>query len=467
MASNGNSHSDPSRLNSKFEQMQMNGDIKSTAKPLEIAIIGGGQGGLCLAICLQQHNVPFHIYEAAPSFGEIGAGIMCGAHAVNALRLISPDLLEALKNSMTTNANTDDPLRWGAYCLGTELDTDETTENHSLKLGDTYWKVYPDEVAKQWLKAAHLPGSMSSFNRAQLLATMIKLVPKEAASFGKHFERLEQLPSDRGVRMHFSDGTTADAAAVIGCDGIKSRVRTSIMSEIGKVVEPTYCNEYAYRSLIPMDRAKELIGEYRATNCHVYDGIGGYMVTYPVAKGDMMNVTAVLEDKGRPGVQTYDKLVTPATREFMYEDWKAWAPQVQALLREFKTSDQWSLWDLPHDEKYYLGRVCLLGDAAHAAVPHLGSGAGMAMEDAFILGNLIAKIKDSKQLEDVFAAYDAVRRPRTQKLVQKSREAGKFHSFSVFKDMESRKAYAKDSYVWVWGFDIEKQLDEAMALAKL
>lgn len=153
----------------------------------------------------------------------------------------------------------------------------------------------------------------------------------------------------------------------------------------------------------------------------------------------------------------------------MYNDWKIWDPRFQALMREFKSSDRWDLWHLPHGEKYHKGKICLLGDSAHAAVPHLGSGAGMAIEDAYILGNLMASIKNVGGIEKAFAAYDHVRRPRTQKLVAKSKEAGTKHAFmleGVGDNCEALQAYAQAQYRWIWNYNIEKSLAEAQTISK-
>jgi salicylate hydroxylase len=259
--------------------------------------------------------------------------------------------------------------------------------------------------------------------------------------------------------MYFADGTTATADAVIGCDGIKSKVRASIMN-----VDPQYGGGYVYRSLVDVQTARKVLGEKLATNATIWAGYGGYAINYPVEKGNLVNVVACVEDVNSTQEHSIEQLITPTNREKMYEDWKDWDPRLQGLLREFKSSDQWSLWHLPHDEKYFKGRICLLGDAAHAAVPHLGSGAGMAIEDGYVLGNLLVLAKKTEDLEKAFAAYDLVRRPRTQKVISKSKEAGTKHSFmleGVGDNFEALQAYARVQYRWIWNHNIEKSLSEA------
>jgi salicylate hydroxylase len=94
---------------------------------------------------------------------------------------------------------------------------------------------------------------------------MVKLVPKDIARFGKRLNDITENGRGKLV-MSFTDGTTAEADAVIGCDGIKSRVRQIIVGADHPSAHPTYTHKYAYRGLVPMEKAIEAIGEERAQN---------------------------------------------------------------------------------------------------------------------------------------------------------------------------------------------------------
>jgi salicylate hydroxylase len=426
----------------------------SLSKPITIAIIGGGLGGLALAIGLLKHpNVRFHIYEAASAFSEIGAGIMFGPHAVNALRLLHPKALEAFKKCVTYNADDDMSRCWPTFRYGVDGGSGKES-------GNVIWQVLPEEKVGRVIELCGTR-TMSAVHRARFLDECVKILPEETSSFGKALTGIEE--TGEGVRMLFGDGTSAIADAVVGCDGIKSRTRASLFPN----VEPRYAGEYAYRSLIDVEAVKEIMGETLGGNASLWNGHGGYMIHYPVEQGRLVNVVGVRRNKDKESKHSYDKLVTPASREEMYEDWKEWDPRLQQLLRKFKTSDKWALWDLPHEEKYYRGRICFMGDAAHAVVPHLGSGAGMAMEDAYVLSNLIGTAKGPRDLGKVFQAYDTVRRPRTQKLAWKSREAGVYHAFeleNIEDDLGALQHEAAKIYSWVWGFDLEASLGEAKGM---
>ena len=117
-----------------------------------------------------------------------------------------------------------------------------------------------------------------------------------------------------------------------------------------------------------------------------------------------------------------------------------------------------------HEEKYYRGRICLIGDSVHASTPHLGAGAGMAFEDAYILSNLLGTSKDARVLEKTFKCFDEIRRQRTQNIIKASKKAGMANSFQgegIGSDMDKLRPDIEARYRWVWDFDLEASLVEA------
>ncbi|KAF2432059.1 mannitol 1-phosphate dehydrogenase [Tothia fuscella] len=423
-------------------------------KPLNIAIVGGGLAGIALTIGLLRHGITPHVYEAASNFGEIGAGIAFGPNSVRAINLLSPEALAALRKLSTSNQ---DPAEANTY-LTMRYGTD-SRNGDGKKCGDLILRLKPSKVVQD---VSEIPGmnAMSTVHRARLLDSWAKLVPEGITSFGKRLTEVEIL-REGGVRLYFADGTTADADAVIGCDGIRSQVRNSIFKTMGKNLGPKYVGEYAYRSLISSDVAKEILGSELAMNGNLWWGYGGYIINYPVEQGRLVNVVAVVG--GEKMEWDHSEVIRTVDREKMYNDFKEWDPRLQRLLREFKTADQWSLWDLIHDEPYNHGRVCLMGDAAHASTPHLGAGAGFAMEDAFVLSGLLATATSSTDLDKVFEAFTTLRRERTQKLVVRSREASKDYAFcgkGIEDDADKLVESAKERFLWIWEIDLEEHLEE-------
>lgn len=132
--------------------------------------------------------------------------------------------------------------------------------------------------------------------------------------------------------------------------------------------------------------------------------------------------------------------------------------------------DVWALFNHRPARTYFQARprICLVGDAAHASTPHQGAGAGMCIEDCYILGELLGDATDVDDLEKVFQAYDMVRRPRSLKLVETSREAGMLYEFEEPEgdDLEAIARNAEQRMSWIWDTDISMDLKSAKSILK-
>lgn len=210
------------------------------AKNFEIAIIGGGIAGITLAIALHERNIPVKIYEGAHVFGEIGAGVSFSPNAVEAMKICHGGVYDAFNKVATRNVWPSKEKVWFDYLNG----YDE---------GDTYAFTISNSVGQ------------NGVHRAHFLSEMIHLIPEGMAEFGKRLLTTTKQSNGK-MLMKFADGTSAEADAVIGCDGIKSRVRASMFGENHPCAEPGYTHKYAYRGLVPMEDAIAVLGEERAQN---------------------------------------------------------------------------------------------------------------------------------------------------------------------------------------------------------
>ncbi len=125
-------------------------------------------------------------------------------------------------------------------------------------------------------------------------------------------------------------------------------------------------------------------------------------------------------------------------------------------------ADIWAIFDHPKETTFHSGRLGLLGDAAHATSPHFGQGAGMALEDAYVLSNLFGRCSDVKK---VFEAYDSVRVPRALRVTAMSREQGKtldFEGDGVGDDLEKLVNSLETKVRWIWDEDLEEHLKKAI-----
>ncbi|KAF6831625.1 mannitol 1-phosphate dehydrogenase [Colletotrichum plurivorum] len=402
-------------------------------KPFTVAVVGGGIAGLTLALQLLLNRVPVTLYEQAPAFGEIGAGVSFGPNALRAMSLISPHVRAAFENQATYNQSEDHRGVWFSFRYG------ETCEGRHAE-GELVHRLECET-------------GQTSVHRAHFLDELVGLLPEGVARFGKRAVGYED--DGKGVVLKFADGTTAQHDAVIACDGIKSRLRGVMLGEASPAAKPVFSGKYAYRGLIPMDQAREALGEELASNAQIYLGRHGHVLTFSVAKGKIMNVVAFRSAEDWKS----DDWVVPVQREKMLADFAHWGETPRKIISMMQKADVWALFDHPPSPTYYSGRVCLLGDAAHASTPHKGSGAGMAIEDAYVLGNLLGFVDSAEGIENAFAVYDRTRRERSQRLVADSREQGQLYEL----ELQDDPAWIADSLStrmdWVWEYDLREELE--------
>lgn len=192
------------------------------------------------------------------------------------------------------------------------------------------------------------------------------------------------------------------------------------------------------------------------------------MLTTLIEHGKVVNVVGYhTKDDGEWDDRAW---VKPSDKDDMLASFDGWSEQVRKIISLVEKPDVWALFDhLPAPTYHRHGKICLLGDAAHASTPHHGAGAGMAVEDAMILSRLLAAITRRDELEVAFRAYDAVRRPRSQRLVASSRKVARVYDFEdedVGADMRAMRHYLEHAWDWIWNEDLDAQLATAMRLLR-
>jgi salicylate hydroxylase len=403
-----------------------------------VAIIGGGLCGISLAIALKVRNISFTIYEAKQSFTEIGAGINLGPSALRSLHRIDSSLgvkfLDLATRNPPPNEETWMFFRYGAPS-GTHKDGELMFE----------------------LKAP--PTGNLTFHRQELLHLLAPEMGTEHAKFNKKFMTYKQ--TDDGVTMKFADGTEETASVLIGCDGIHSRVRTAMFGENNIVSKAHFSNAVVYRKIIPMEQAIEAIGE-SARESQINFGPGGYLITYPVSKGTAVNCGAW---------QLYERpwdsheWVLPNQKAHFDKSFKNWGHRAKKILAFFDSDPAiWGSFQHMHQaETFCDGRVMLVGDGAHGMPPHQGSGASQAVEDAYVLAEVLASIKQeggsSDMIEAGLKAVESIRKPRSSMVHHYSFISG--HRFSKLFDqklegqeLEEWICLTKQRLEWIWKVDI-------------
>ena len=418
-----------------------NPEPERPAKQFTVAIIGGGIGGLVLAIGLLRRHVSVQIYEAAAAFGDIGLGLSIGPAAHRAMPLIDPQICDFYNALVTTHADSPGYERFR-----------QTWFEVVWATGSKAGQVLMD------LKA--LPSGQTTLRRADFLDALVSLIPKESAQFGKRLERLKELPD--GIHLNFEDGTSVVADVVVGCDGIRSKVKESILPEEYEQTKPRYSGMYGYRAVLDMDTMVEAVGEHRARVSTMYVGKGAYGISYPIMRAQKVNVGLYKLSK----TWNSDTWVRPADKEDMQRDMGHMGEYVKSLMQHMPDASQWAIFENPPVSTFARSRVAILGDAAHSSTPHQGAGAGQAIEDAHVLAELLAdpRVTTPDHVAAAFQAYDAVRRPRSQKVVTTSKDNADLLCLcyeGIGDDEHKLRETWDERYKWLWDIDIQEQAENA------
>ncbi|CAI0642879.1 unnamed protein product [Colletotrichum noveboracense] len=407
-------------------------------KDFEIAIIGGGIAGVALAISLVKRNVPCTIYEKAQAFGEIGAGLGITPNATRAMKACDPVIYQVFDRVAQPD------ILWTFFDGSDEKKDDEPI----FTLGD----------AEAGIRGCH---------RAHFLDGMIQHLPEDVAKFNKQLDRVEEPYGPSGkLRMVFQDGSTAEADAIVGCDGIKSRTREIVVGSDHPSATCGFTHKHCYRGLIPMDEALEIIGKKRAMGSNLWSANKRHIVTYPVANGTILNIVMHCTSDGDwPSTTNF---VLPVGEEGCYADSEGLSPRLRRLVKRMKSVDRWGLFDLGDHPvpTFSRGRICLIGDAAHASTPHQGAGAGLCIEDAATLASLLAddRVESRHDISAAFAAYDQCRRDRGHRLVEGSRRIGELYEgqTEVGKDFKAIENEVRTKAKDIWEFDINESIHHCL-----
>jgi len=405
-----------------------------------VAIIGGGITGINLALGLQARKIPFTIYERAPAFGEIGAGIGFSPNAERAMVAIDPSILASFKAA--ANPNGEDYFQW--------------VDGH-----DTESLLYKLYVGKDGFQ-----GGLRS-DMIDAWASLVK-DPSSTVQFSKTITTIDASSPSSPVTLHFTDGTTATASVVIGCDGIRSRVRQLLLGEDSPSAHPHYTSKFCYRALVPMDRAIETVGHAKATTRFMHNGPNAHVITYPVGNNRLLNVLAVLSDDEEWPDQS--KHTAPGSKQEVLDAFASWGPTVRGIVGLMpEKMDKWALFDMLEypAERYHKGKLCIAGDAAHATGPHLGAGGGMGIEDALVLSELLdGAARGVGSVERALEVYNELRYARTQAVVKATRRACLLFHWQVEEVGSDGVKFGKEitpMFHKVWEYDVEKVVEDALA----
>lgn len=410
---------------------------------LRIGIVGGGIAGVALALDLCRHShLSVKLFEAASAFGEVGAGVSFGANAVRAI----------------AGLGIAEPYRKIA--------------DRTLDPWQDIWFEWRRGEDAGYLGASLAEGvGQSSVHRADFLDALASQLPEGIAQFGKRAVRVEQDAEQ--ARVLFTDGSEHCCDLLIAADGIKSTIRDHVLQGLGQpLAAPRFSGTCAYRGMID---SQQLRAAYRARGVdehlvdvpQMYLGLDAHILTFPVKQGRLINVVAFISDRSRPDPTwpSDSPWVRNASQEEMLAAFADWGDAARVLLECIPSPTLWALHELEELPGYVHDRVGLIGDAAHAMLPHQGAGAGQGLEDAWLLARLLADPQVlASRPQAVLEVYDAIRRPRACRVQRTSWEAGELYELRDPAVDDNEPLLSKtlaERFDWLWSHDMQGDLQEA------
>lgn len=331
-----------------------------------ILIVGGGIGGMTAAAALAMAGFPTRLLEAAPAFGEIGAGVTLSPNAMRGMGHIG--CLERVAAAGV------EPLRQRIQ----------------------HWQDGRTLFAMERGDARARHGAPYVYiHRADLHAILVDV----ARAAGAVLDADAPVIGSEGTTAILADGRRITADVLIGADGLKSAIRQRFEPQPAH-----FTGHVAWRAVVPMTDALAPLGEWPG----VHVGPGRMITRYPVRGNSLLNLVFFARQEGWQD----DGWMIPASPGELAHTYAGWADDVQAMIAAAEAVPHWR-WAI--NARAALpgwivdGRTALLGDAAHAMTPFLGQGAACAIEDAVVLARALAA---SASPEEGLKRYEAARHAR-------------------------------------------------------
>lgn len=365
---------------------------------MRVLIVGGGIGGLAAAIALRRAGMQPIVFERAPELREVGAGLTLWPNAIKALRKIGcADAIEKTAACLTRSESR----TWNGKLLA-ELDLAAL--------------------------ASRVGAPTLGIHRADLQHLLADATGPGVLRLGMTCTAFTQGP--HGVTVRFANGEQEKGDLLIGADGLRSSVRPLVVGS----QKPRYAGYTAWRGVADVEATDVPDG-----TAVVAAGRGSQAGFLPLGHGRTYWFATVNVGE--------NEMLMGSTRAVLARRFADWYAPIPALISATDETAiiRTDIYDRKPATAWGVGRVTLLGDAAHPTTPNLGQGACQALEDAAVLARCLAErpADPATALRD----YEAARMPRTADVVNRSWEIGRWLA------VESRVA----NFVRDWGMRLGRK----------
>ena len=350
-----------------------------------IAVVGAGLGGLTCAAFLQREGFAVTVYEQAPAFSRIGAGIILSANVMKVLRRLG------IERSLLETG-----IRPDAFV------------SRAWDTGETLYELTLDAASEQ-----RFGGPYINVHRGDLHAVLETTVRSGTIAFGHGLVGLER--EGRAIGLVFENGTRQDADIVIGADGIRSKVRDILLG----AEPPRFTGRVAQRAIFPTERLRG----HTIRDCTKWWGADRHLLAYFMTR---RRDEVYLMGSVPAAAWESEELSLPCPREEFIASFADFHSDIRRVVEAATEVTVWPICDRERHDCWSGGRIVLLGDACHPVRPYMAAGGAMAVEDAAILSRCLATIGDDDPAE-AFQCYEATRVARVGEVQRISIENSWMH----------------------------------------
>jgi len=320
---------------------------------LKVLVVGGGIGGITAFLALSRHGIDVQLFEQAAAFGQVGAGLQLSSNAARILLKLG--LGDALKRVATY------------------------PEGRDYRGWDTGERLYFTPLGQK--AEAHFRAPYYAAHRADLLEVLLSGLGEQGCQLGARVERVDL--DKNGVSLTLSDGTAEHGDILIGADGIHSTVRAQLF---GREL-PRYTGNVAWRGLVPAERIARLdLGSVVG----VWMGPDRSIVQYYVSAGKTFNWIGI----SRSPQPARESWLAEGKIEDALAEYAGWHSTIRTIIAETPKVLRQALYDREPLPDWQVGRIVLMGDAAHPMMPFYAQGGAQSIEDAFVLAGCIAEAQE-------------------------------------------------------------------------
>ncbi|KAJ7245908.1 hypothetical protein B0H12DRAFT_1127123 [Mycena haematopus] len=374
---------------------------------LRIVIAGAGMGGLATALALAKQGFQhIHVYETASNLGFVGAGIQ-----------VAPNLSRVLQNLGVWDRMKDDAVEMKEASIRASATNEELANVQLTHVAARYGQPHC---------VAHRSALASALYEGCKAAAPRVTIHFRATIVGVDLDNTRIRVKEREEE---GEGHWIDADLILGADGVKSIVRKSMLAKHEEDGDVRDTGQAAYRIMLHRDQLAhdpELSAFLESNTTFRWIGAKRHIIAYPISRNTIFNISTAQPDVNFAAEPTAT-WTTRADKQAMLAVYSDFCPLVVRMLELVPEGEvcEWKL-RVHHPLRTWVeGSVAVLGDACHPTLPHLNQGAAQAIEDGAVLGVVLSKITDKRDVHAALLVYERLRKARTEHLVEEAAASGR------------------------------------------